>query len=280
MKPGTLRVHVDEGGGAGAQHRFGIAAVFLALAAALALPALVRAAVQAFSGLPIELAVFVLGFCLALGSLAVGWSLGRRAEPLAAGSPRDAMIAVSPRWRWEESLAREVNRAARARMPLSLVIVQLDQLDRLNEIGGRAAGDTGIQIVRNILEITCRCRDIAARLGGDEFALLLPRTHAAEARVLAERIRSLVSERRRAQGTPFDRHLTISIGICDLGSLDDPRPHALLHAAERALRVAKQAGHDRIEIGNGKRPPPGSSTVIVLDPRRRARKRSPRRTTV
>ncbi len=210
-------------------------------------------------------------FFVALGFLVAGWAVGRRLDRLAEEARRDPVTKVGNRRHWEECLAHEVDRAAKAKMPLSLLMLDVDNLKKLNDAGGHVAGDLALSIVGEVLNETCRSRDVAARFGGDEFAILLPRTRASEARIVAERIRSELAERRRRHGAPLDKLLTVSIGVCDLASIEQPRAHLLFDAADRALYAAKQAGRDRIEIFEKA---PMMSTVIVLDERRRQRKRN------
>lgn len=253
-----------------ARHRFALAGVALALAAALGTPALARVISGAWSSLPIEAALVGVGLVVAMGFLVAGWAIGRRVDRLWEAARRDPVTKVGNRRHWEESLAHEVGAAARARMPLSLLVVDVDNLKKLNDQGGHVAGDLALAIVGEILNDTCRSRDIAARFGGDEFAVLLPRTHAWEARILAERIRSELAVRRRAQKAPLDALLTVSIGICDLALLDEPRSDLLFSCADRALYVAKEGGRDRVEVYFR---PPRASTVVSLDDARRARAR-------
>ncbi|MBX3217458.1 MAG: GGDEF domain-containing protein [Labilithrix sp.] len=275
MKPATLRMSLEEPhphAGARARHRFAIAGVALALAAALGTPALARALSHSWR-LPIEAALIGVGFLVALAFLVAGWALGRRLDRLSEEARRDPVTKVGNRRHLEECLAHEVERAAHAKMPLSLLMIDVDNLKQLNDSGGHAAGDLALAIVGDVLNDTCRSRDVAARFGGDEFAILLPRTRAAEARAVAERIRAALAERRRACTAPLDKLVTVSIGIGELASVTPPRPDLLLEAADRALYAAKQAGRDRTVVFE--RPPPTSS-VIMLDERRRARKKRSR----
>lgn len=255
--------------GTKARHRFAIGGLALALAVALGTPVLARA-ITKFSSMPIEASLIGVGFVIALGFLAAGWSIGRRLDRLWEASRRDPMTKVGNRRHWEECLEHEVKAAARARMPLSLLIVDVDNLKKLNDQGGHAAGDIALAIVGDVLNDTCRSRDVPARFGGDEFAVLLPRTHASEARILAERIRAELVERRRNHAKPIDELLTVSIGICDLAQIDEPRSDLLFSSADRALYVAKEGGRDRVEVYYA---PPRDSTVINLDEVRRARAR-------
>jgi diguanylate cyclase (GGDEF)-like protein len=220
--------------------------------------------------LPVEPALIGVGFVVALGFLCAGWVLGRQFDALTDEARRDPVTRVGNRRHWEECLAHEVARAIGAKMPLSLLMLDVDNLKRLNDTGGHRVGDRALSIVGDVLNDTCRSRDVAARFGGDEFAVLLPRTRASEARVVAERIRSELTRRREGLGAPLETLLTVSIGVCDLSAILEPRPHLLFDGADRALYAAKNAGRNRVEVFDGA---PPSSKVIVLDPRRRSRKR-------
>jgi diguanylate cyclase (GGDEF)-like protein len=220
--------------------------------------------------MPIEAALIAVGFIVALGFLAAGWTIGRRVDRLSEEARRDPVTKVGNRRHWEECLVQEVANAARARMPLSLLVVDVDNLKTLNDVGGHVAGDLALKLVGQVLNDTCRSRDVAARFGGDEFAVLLPRTRASEARVVAERIRAALLELRAQHGSPVDSLLTISAGISELDLLDEPTPYLLVDAADRALYAAKQAGRNRVEIFDRG---PTHSTVIVLSEARRNRKR-------
>ncbi len=252
-----------------ARHRFALAGLALALAAGLGAPALARQASMSLR-LPAEITSLALGLVVGLGFLAVGWRLGRRVDRLSEEARRDPVTKVGNRRHWEECLAHEVERANKSKMPLSILMLDVDHLKKLNDNGGHASGDLALSIVGKVLNLSCRSRDVAARFGGDEFAVLLPRTRAGEARVVADRIRSELVRERRCHAEPIDK-LTVSIGIADLASVDEPRAPLVFRAADRALYVAKHAGRDRVEVYE--RTTHAPSSVIVLDDRRRSRAR-------
>ena len=257
--------------GGPARLRFAASGPALALAAGLGTPAASRAIAELWD-VPVESALIGVGFVVALASLVAGWVLGHRVDKLTDEARRDPVTRVGNRRHWEECLAHEVAAAARARMPLSLLMLDVDNLKKLNDAGGHVSGDLALSIVGDVLNDTCRSRDVAARFGGDEFAILLPRTRASEARVVAERVRSELARRRSQYRAPLDSLLTVSIGICDLATLDEPRPHLLFDAADRALYLAKERGRNRVEVAER---PPSTSTVIVLDEQRRRLRKKP-----
>src|SRR5262249_34269098 len=135
-------------------------------------------------------------------------------------------------------------------MPLALLGLDLDALKELNDADGHAAGDKALAAVGEVLAYTCRSRDLAARIGGDEFCVLMPRSTAAEAAILGERIRSAL--RRRARALP------LSTGGADLDQSGVREPQALLAIADRALYEAKRRGRDRVCIFS--EPAPASRT--------------------
>lgn len=265
MKSLTAGVGVDRGrresraGASPARQRFAIAGLALAIVAGLGAPSLAE-----LLSVRVEAALVVV---LAAGFISLGWFLGKRVDALTEQSLEDPITRVGNRRHWEERLSEEVDRAMRSRMPLSLLLVDVDNLKKLNDTHGHGFGDRALAIVGDVLLATCRSRDVAARFGGDEFALLLPRTRASEARVVAERIRSELGRMRKIAGAPLDSLLTVSIGVADLESVTEARTDLLFEAADQALYAAKQAGRDRVEI----KPPATMSGVIRLDERRKGR---------
>lgn len=248
--------------GASARHRFALAGFALALAAGFGAPPL-----AARVGLPIEV---VLGAMLGAGFVLLGWMLGRRVDALTVSSLEDPMTRVGNRRHWEERLAEEIERATRSRMPLSVLLLDVDNLKTLNDEHGHTLGDRALSIVGDVLLETCRSRDVAARLGGDEFAVLLPRTRASEAKVVAGRIRASIAARRAELGAPLDGLLSVSMGIADLEAARDARAEALFEAADEALYTAKQRGRDRVEMKVAQI----VSGVICLDEHRKSRTES------
>src|SRR5262249_14228227 len=188
--------------GAGGRLRVAVGRLGLSLAAGLGTPAIARAIAEEWS-MPIEAALIAVGFVVALGSLVAGWVLGHRVDMLADEARRDPVTRVGNRRHWEECLAHEVMRATQAKMPLSLLMLDVDNLKRLNDIAGHGVGDLALSIVGDVLNDTCRSRDVAARFGGDEFAVLLPRTRASEACIVAERIRAELARRRSVYRAPL-----------------------------------------------------------------------------
>jgi two-component system, cell cycle response regulator len=142
-----------------------------------------------------------------------------------------------------ESLNREMERATRYDQPLSLLTLDVDDLKRINDEGGHAAGDEALQLIARILKRAVRSFDLVARQGGDEFAILLPNTSAVEGLKLAERLRAAIT-RYQIRGRP----LSASIGVAERERGSAPSTvRSLFEASDQALYRAKRGGRNRAE---------------------------------
>jgi diguanylate cyclase (GGDEF)-like protein len=173
-----------------------------------------------------------------------GGVVGHYADRLARLATTDPLTGLFNARAFHDRLRQELGRTARYREPLSLLILDLDGLKRVNDQFGHGAGDAALRSVAAAIRRGLREIDLGARIGGDEFAVLAPRTNEESAVVLAERLRALVAKRVDGQ---TDRGTTISIGVASLLPATDvrPTPGSLMAAADEALYRAKRAG------GNG-----------------------------
>ena len=134
-------------------------------------------------------------------------------------------------------LERELARAQRYRIPLSLLLLDLDDFKRLNDTHGHAMGDHALRLVAHAIHGCLRTPDLVARLGGDEFAVLVPQADRAAAEALARRICDAVSQ----LTLPLKTSVSFGISTMANGEAAD-----LLEEADRFLYCAKRAdlGHD------------------------------------
>ena len=186
-----------------------------------------------------------------------GGVLGYYADRLAQLATTDPLTGLFNARAFHERLRQELGRAVRYREPLSLLIVDLDGLKRVNDQYGHEAGDAALRSVATAIRSGLREIDLGARLGGDEFGVLAPRTNEESVRVLSERLRALVA---KGVNGPTGRGTTISIGIASLVPSRDerPTPASLMAAADEALYLAKREGGDRASGGR-----PGTSTALT-----------------
>ena len=107
-------------------------------------------------------------------------------ETLRNQSIRDALTGLFNRRYMEESLEREMRRAARGRHPVGIIMLDLDHFKRFNDTYGHEAGDDLLRRVGSTLQRSIRAEDIACRYGGEEFTLIMPEASLLDASHRAE----------------------------------------------------------------------------------------------
>jgi diguanylate cyclase (GGDEF)-like protein/putative nucleotidyltransferase with HDIG domain len=153
----------------------------------------------------------------------------------------DPLTGLYNHGHFQEALEHEVRRCERYGERFSLLMMDLDHFKGVNDRFGHPRGDHMLRRVAAILRDTTREADCAARYGGDEFAVLLPQTSPADARLLAERIRTQVRDIIVQAGDGF--RVSASIGVADFPAcgLD---AKTVLGAADTALLWAKRRGRN------------------------------------
>ncbi len=169
-------------------------------------------------------------------------------EGLRLQSNTDQLTGVLNRRALERALTDEIDRATRYKLPLSLVLLDVDEFKSFNDTFGHPAGDVLLKGVAEILEASSRNSDVVARYGGEEFAVVLPNTTADSAMVLAERFRRAIENNEWAQ-----RRVTISAGVSTLSDVANDQ-RTLIATADQALYDAKRQGRNRVILST---PPQG-----------------------
>ena len=143
-----------------------------------------------------------------------------------------------------DRLGEEVVRTQRARHPLSVLMLDLDDFKLVNDTFGHLFGDRVLTWTADLIRSTLRASDIPARYGGDEFAIILPETAADEARSAAERILEAFREHAFVGEQRGPVPIGLSIGVATYPT-DGRYATDLIAAADRALyRVKREGGHD------------------------------------
>ena len=159
-------------------------------------------------------------------------------------SQLDGLTEIYNRRTFEELLSAEISRSGRFRRPLSLLMIDLDQLKVINDSLGHQAGDEVLKEVAWALKRSVRNCDVVARYGGDEFAILLVETGKTDAMTTAHRLNSalrVARDRQSGDGTDEERPLTISIGVASYPT-DARARDELVRSADQALYEAKAQG--------------------------------------
>ncbi|MBZ0188470.1 MAG: diguanylate cyclase [Candidatus Obscuribacterales bacterium] len=134
----------------------------------------------------------------------------------------------------------------RQRLPVSLALIDVDNLAEINESHGIDVGNHVLRTVANRLLIVTRSSDLTARYGGDEFAVVLPNTDVGGARILAEKVRRDI-ERQNFQYRPNERgpRVTVSVGCANF-NMEDLNPETIILDAKLNLQKAKEGGSKKV----------------------------------
>jgi len=157
----------------------------------------------------------------------------------------DSLTGVYNRRTFKELAEPQLSRSRRARVPVSLLMLDLDHFKRINDTYGHLAGDDVLKAFSVLVRNCLRKEDLLARYGGEEFVVLLPGASQASAEAFAERIREQVS------AVPLDANghrvrVTVSIGAASEGGDTLPSLEAMLGRADEALYQAKREGRNRV----------------------------------
>jgi diguanylate cyclase (GGDEF)-like protein len=163
---------------------------------------------------------------------------------LKALATTDGLTGLRNQRTFHERLGDEFRRARRYQMPLSLIMLDVDDFKSFNDTYGHPAGNSVLRAVSKLLQRATRETDIVCRYGGEEFAAILPHTRGDEAMVMAERIREAIE---RAHWEK--RSITISAGVCTL-TPDMVDAEALTARADQAMYVSKNTGKNRSTNGS------------------------------
>lgn len=157
----------------------------------------------------------------------------------------DTLTMLFNRRYFDQVLKREVDRRNRYKLPLSMVMVDIDYFKTINDKYGHEAGDNALKQVSSILVDCARTADIVARYGGEEFVIVLPQTSPESATVFAERIRASIEAADFQLLDGMSCKLTTSVGLAGVDATHGPIPvQSLVAAADKALYEAKSKGRN------------------------------------
>ena len=160
----------------------------------------------------------------------------------------DQLTKLPNRRAFDNRLELEWNRAMREKIPLSMLMLDVDHFKVYNDTYGHQQGDVALRIVAGIIpQPIRRAADFAARWGGEEFVVLLPNTDSNGALHIAEKIRTKIESTAIPsidEGTT--KNITVSIGINTQIPLPNITIEELIAKADEALYRAKRAGRNKV----------------------------------
>ncbi len=159
----------------------------------------------------------------------------------------DELTGLPNRRALDAALDREIRRAAREKLPLSILMIDIDHFKSVNDQYGHSVGDEVLHRVGQMIATACRrAGDLAARYGGEEFILLLPSTTPEDARKVAENVRMDILQMAPSSSVPDMRPVSVSIGVASSTAGAPLSCDDVLKRADQALYAAKNAGRNRV----------------------------------
>lgn len=173
--------------------------------------------------------------------LAVAISHARLFRRMRTQATTDSLTGLSNHGAFQERLEHELKLAARYQHEVSLILLDLDQLKRINDTYGHVAGDATLCHVAQSMRSVVREVDMCARYGGEEFCVILPQCGREGALQVAERIREVIA----SVFVPRVGQVTASLGVATFPT-DATIKEELVDMADRAMYLAKAAGRNRV----------------------------------
>jgi diguanylate cyclase (GGDEF)-like protein len=175
-------------------------------------------------------------------------TIKRQADAMRELSMTDGLTGVANRRNFNDTVDAEWRRCARAGLPVSVIMIDVDHFKLYNDHYGHQAGDICLQLVSAAMKgCATRPQDMLARYGGEEFILLLPQEGLDGAEVVAMRIQDEMHKLAVPHAaSPTAPYVSISMGLASaMPAADSTDPSALIRSADANLYRAKQTGRNR-----------------------------------
>lgn len=181
------------------------------------------------------------------------FELDKVRKALAHLATRDPLTQTHNRRYFMDIANMEFEKSMRHRLPLSLIMLDVDDFKLVNDQHGHILGDMVLRNLSDAIQPRLRNHDLMARYGGEEFAIVLPHTDASAAHFVASRLCEMVRTIQVQNSHGELIKISVSIGVATL----QPRMrnlNQLIDAADQALYRAKRAGKNRVEVASDELP--------------------------
>ena len=158
----------------------------------------------------------------------------------------DALTGLLNRRYLMQRIESEIQRATREKVPLSLIISDIDKFKSVNDIYGHQVGDRILKEFAKCLISSVRVYDVIGRYGGEEFIIVLPGVDVQNSIVIAERLRENVEALEIDINAVSKLRITASFGISTMISEGKEDIDSLIKKADEALYFAKQHGRNKV----------------------------------
>jgi diguanylate cyclase (GGDEF)-like protein len=166
---------------------------------------------------------------------------------LSKSSKTDALTGLYNHGHILEWLSTEHKRATRNLETLACVMIDIDYFKMVNDTYGHGFGDRVLRETADLLRRRLRDSDVVGRYGGEEFLVLAPKTNAAGAKRLAEKLRASI-EQHVFEDDVFEVRITASFGVATSDHTAATSAEMLLQISDRALLEAKELGRNRVVV--------------------------------
>lgn len=174
---------------------------------------------------------------------ALAFDNAQRRTQLEVAAQTDSLTGLFNHRYFHERLRAELTRTSRTHDSVALMVIDIDDFKRINDVFGHATGDEVLTAIADLLKSTLRGSDVVCRTGGEEFGVIMPSCDAGDALSLASRLQSRLG----LLNVEGAGKVTVSIGVSQ-GPQHAMNPRELLACADAAMMTGKARGKNRVVL--------------------------------
>lgn len=167
----------------------------------------------------------------------------QRRKELEMAAQTDSLTGLYNHRHFHERLRAELTRTSRTHDSVALMVMDIDDFKKINDVFGHATGDQVLSAIAGLLKTTLRASDVVCRTGGEEFAVIMPSCGAGDALSLASRLQDRLGLL-NVEGTG---KVTVSIGVAQ-GPQHAKSARELVACADAAMMTGKARGNNRVVL--------------------------------